>query len=235
VRWLTRPRGDPIGGTIEPVSDELVNSAKRELREIDRRRLFWVRLGVETAPDSGASPDDVDWRAFTWAPLRDALDTWLDELGSDAEPAEFRRPVHDTLRLCFLAQLRRAPGARGYRRLPSFTLAEPDRFPPLQFEDGETAVLEDLPIETVRELASGHRRLAIELVSHRAAWSTLYEEMAALGRSTTAQMDPLELEVHAAALGLVEEADKVMGGFDEGWRAVHGLEVPMFDDPRPEE
>jgi hypothetical protein len=59
--------------------------------------------------------------------------------------------------------------------------------------------------------------------------------MAALGRSTPALMDPLELEVHGAALGLVEEADNVMGSFDEGWRAVHGLELPMFDDPRPEE
>ena len=217
------------------VSDELVKSAKRELREIDRRGLFWVRLGVETAPGSGASPDEVDWHKFAWASLRDALDTWLDDLGSDVAQAEFRWPVHDTLRLCFLAQLRRAASARGYRRLPSFTLAEPDPFPLLQFEDGETAALEDLRIETVRELASGHRRLAIELVSHRAAWSTLYGEMAALGRSTTAQMDPLELEVHAAALGLVEQVDKVMGSFDEGWRAVHGLEVPMFDDPRPED
>jgi hypothetical protein len=104
------------------VSNEvLIDCAKRELREVDRRCLFWVRLlGVETVSGSGASADDVDWRAFGWAQLRDALDTWLDELDPDA-------------------------------------------------------------------------------------------------------------------LGLVEEADKVMGSFDEGWRAVQGVDVPVFDDPRPED
>jgi len=41
--------------------------------------------------------------------------------------------------------------------------------------------------------------------------------------------------VQAAALGLVEEAEKVMGSFDEGWRAVQGVDVPVFDDPRRED
>ncbi len=89
-----------------------------------------------------------------------------------------------------------------------------------------------MPIETVRDLALGHRRLAVELVSHRAAWTTLYELMEALGQSNTSELNSLELEVNAAALSLVEPVDDQLGSFDEGWRAVHDLDVPMFDDPR---
>jgi len=72
-------------------------------------------------------------------------------------------------------------------------------------------------------------------VSHRAAWTTLYEFMSAMGKSDTSEMNSLELEVHAATLGLVEEPHDPLGSFDEGWRAVHGLDVPMFNDPRDQE
>jgi hypothetical protein len=213
-------------------SDELVEVAKRELREIDRRSLFWVGLGVETASGSGVSAADVDWESFDWPSLRDALDRWLDGLPSDTSEVLYRWPVSDHLRLPFFARPRTAVGARGYRRMPSFNLSDPDPLPPLQFEDGETASIESLPAETVRDLAVGNRRLAIELVSHRAAWTTLYEVMSAMGRSNTSEMSSLELEVHAGALGLVEEPLDGLGSFDEGWRAVNRLDVPLFDDPR---
>lgn len=56
--------------------------------------------------------------------------------------------------------------------------------------------------------------------------------MVAMGRSNTSEMNSLDLEVHAAALGLVEELPDPLGSFDDGFRAVHRLDVPMFDDPR---
>jgi hypothetical protein len=214
---------------------EFVEVAKRELREIDRRSLFWVGLCVETAIGSGASAGDLAWESFDWPSLRDALNKWLDELPSDTSEVEYRWPASDNLRLCFSARPRTTVGARGYRRMPSFTLADPDPLPPLQFEDGETASIESLPIETVRELAVGSRRLAIELVSHRAAWTTLYEVMSAMGQSNTSEMSSLELEVHAGALGLVEEPPDGLGSFDEGWRDVNRLDVPLFDDPREQD
>jgi hypothetical protein len=211
---------------------DLVDVAKHELREVDRRFLFWIALAVETASGSGASAEAADWRSFDWTSLREGLDAWLDGLSVDAPEAMYRWPVNDNLRLCFIAKPRSAAGARGYRRLPSLNIAEPDPLPPLRFEDGGTASLEALSIETVRDLALGHRRLAVELVSHRAAWTTLYELMAALGQSNTSELNSLELEANAAALSLVEPLDDQLGSFDDGWRAVHGLDVPMFDDPR---
>jgi hypothetical protein len=150
-------------------------------------------------------------------------------------PRTLAWPVNENLQLVFEARPRTTMGASGYRRMPSFDLAEPDSFPPLHFADGETALFESLPLETVRELATGNRRLAIKLVSHRAAWEMLYEMMVALGKSNTSEMNALELEVHAAALGLVEEPPDPLGSFDEGYRAVHGLETPMIDDPRDDE
>jgi hypothetical protein len=215
--------------------DELVEIAKRELGCIDRRFLFWVALGVETASGSGASAADVDWRLLEWSSLREALDEWLDELPANTAEVAYRWPVNENIRLCFIARPRTAMGAQGYRRMPSFNLADPDPFPSLHFEGGGTASFESLPIETVRELAVGSRRLVVELVSHRAAWTTLYEFMSAMGKSDTSEMNSLELEVHAATLGLVEEPHDPLGSFDEGWRAVHGLDVPMFNDPRDQE
>jgi hypothetical protein len=216
-------------------NDELVEVAKRELRAIDRRFLFWVALGVETASGSGASAGDVDWESLDWTSLREALGEWLDGLPPDTPEVAYRWPVNENLRLRFIAKPRTATGAPGYRRMPSLNLADPDPFPPLRFEDGETASFESLPIETVRELAVGSRRLAVELVSHRAAWTTLYELMSAMGTSNTSEMSSLELEAHAGALGLVEEPPDPLGSFDEGWRAVRGLDVPMFNDPREQE
>jgi hypothetical protein len=215
--------------------DQLVEVAKRELRAIDRRFLFWVGLGVETTKGYGDSAADVQWESFDWPSLRDALDTWLDGLPSDTSEIFYRWPVSDHLRLCFFARPRTAVGARGYRRMPSFNLADSDPLPPLQFEDGETASIEALPVETVRELAVGSRRLAIELVSHRAAWTTLYDVLSAMEKANTSEMSSLELEVHAGALGLVDEPPDRLGSFDEGWRAVNRLDVPLFGDPREQE
>ncbi len=82
--------------------------------------------------------------------------------------------------------------------------------------------------------AVGTRRLAIELVSHRAAWEMLYDYMSATGKANTSELNSLELEVHAGTLGLVEEPPDPLGSFDAGWRAVYGLAVPTFDDPREE-
>jgi hypothetical protein len=59
-----------------------------------------------------------------------------------------------------------------------------------------------------------------------------YESMSAMGKSNTSEMASPELEVHAAMLGLVEDPPSELGDFDERWRAVHGLDVPTFDDPR---
>lgn len=216
-------------------NDELGEIVKRELRGIDRRYLFWVQTAVETAPGSGESARDVDWNVLDWQLLREALDNWLDDLPPDTPEAWYRWPVSDDLRLCFIARARTAPGARGYGRMPSLSLADPDPFPELRFEDGGTGSLEALPVETVRDLAVGSRRLTIELVSHRAAWTTLYELMSTMGMSNTSEMSAQELEVHAAALGLVEEPPDGLGSFDDGWRAVNRLDVPPFDDPRLED
>jgi hypothetical protein len=213
---------------------DLQDVAKRELRSIDRRFLFWVALGVETATGSGASADDVDWESLDWATLRDNLDEWLDGLPADTPQVVYRWPVTDDLRLAFIAKPRTAPSAPGYRRQPSFNLADPDPIPPLHFADGETASFYELPVETVGELARGEKKLAIELASHRAAWDMLYGMMKAMGKSNTSAMNALELEVHAAALGLVEEPPDPLGSFDEGYRAVHGIDTPIVDDPRDE-
>jgi hypothetical protein len=49
------------------------------------------------------------------------------------------------------------------------------------------------------------------------------------------EMNAIELEVHAAALGLVEEPPDPLGSFDEGYRAVHGIDTPIVDDRRDED
>jgi hypothetical protein len=52
---------------------------------------------------------------------------------------------------------------------------------------------------------------------------------------STTQMPKIELEVYAAALGLVDDVPRGLGNFDEGYRAVNGIEFPVVDDPRPED
>lgn len=210
--------------------DELIAVAKQELRSIDRRRLFSVALSVETTTGSGASASDVQWSSFAWTLLREALGEWLDGL-APCSVATHRWPITENLRLCFVAEPRRASRARGYRRMPGVGIVDPHPLPPLQFEDGDTASLESLSVEVVRDLAVGHRRLAFELVRDRAAWTMLYELMTALGKSNTSEMSNLDLEATAASLGLGEDISGGLRSFDEGWRAVEGLDVPMFDNP----
>ena len=102
-------------------------------------------------------------------------------------------PVAENVRLRFIAKPRRR--GQGYRRLPSFNLAAPPPLPPLQFDDGTAGQLEDLEIGIVQQLASGHRRLAIEQVSHREVWKTVAESMIAAGCISTSELDALEREV----------------------------------------
>jgi hypothetical protein len=59
----------------------------------------------------------------------------------------------------------------------------------------------------------------------------LYESMSSTGAENTSDVCSAELEMIAGALGLVE-GPSGLGDFDEGLRAVYGLDVPMFGDPR---
>lgn len=212
-------------------NDELISAAARELRHLDRRFRFWVDLGVAEAEDSGASAEDLDWAAFDWPSLHVELEAWLDQLPDDEPEATKAWPINDSFVLVFVAT-RRDKDAVGYRRMPSFKLSKADPFPPLNFADGDTGSLESLTMTTVRELASGQRSLAIALLSHREAWQMLSEQMQAQNLSSTSEMLGIDLEVCAAMLGLVEPIAGPLGDFDEGWRAIHGAEAPIVDDPR---
>jgi hypothetical protein len=102
----------------------------------------------------------------------------------------------------------------------------------LQFADGETASIYALAVETVRDLAAGRLALAIALPSHRETWTMLAQEMDGLGYVNTAEMPPLFLEPIVSALGLGADPPGGLGDFDETWRLLHNVEMPMVDDPR---
>jgi len=57
----------------------------------------------------------------------------------------------------------------------------------------------------------------------------LLEQMTHFGQNQ--HVPPQLLEPTASALGYVE-APAELGDFDEGWRAVHGFDYPLVDDPR---
>jgi hypothetical protein len=212
-------------------NDELRSTAARELRHIDPRFRFWVALGVATPRGSDTSADDVDWTAFDWAPVRDELEAWLDGLPDDTPETTKPVPVNEELVLVFIATPRRAD-AVGYRRMPSFKYSDADPFPPLRFADGDAGSLESLPIGVARELAAGDRTLAIALPSHQEAWQMLAQQMDAQGLADTSPMHSVELEVYASMLGLVDPPAGPLGDFDEGWRAINRVDMPIVDDPR---
>lgn len=159
------------------------------------------------------------------------MDKWLDGLDPDGPPATATWPITENLVLVFRARGRTAM-AREWRDKPSLVLAETPT-PDLQFADGSTGSLYSLSLDDVHALVTGERRLALELPSHREVWDLLYGEMRALGYADTSEMNPMLLEPIASALGL-KEAPPGLGDFDEGWRAIHGVEFPMTDDPRGE-
>ena len=212
-------------------NDELISAAARELRHLDRRFRFWVDLGIAKATGSGVSAADLDWVAFDWPSLRVELEAWLDQLPDDEPEATKAWPINENFALVFVATPR-SEDAVGYRRMPSFKLSKADPFPLLSFADGDTGSLESLSITTVQELATGQRSLSIALLSHREAWQVLLEQMQAQNLSSTSEMLGIELEVCAAMLALVDPVPGPLGDFDEGWRALHGAEMPVVDDPR---
>jgi hypothetical protein len=220
--------GSRIGSMAD---DELRTTAARELRHIDPRFRFWVALCVAKPRGTDASADDVDWTAFDWAPVRDMLEAWLDDLPVDTPESSKPVPVNEELVLVFIATPRSA-GAVGYRRMPSFKYSQADPFPPLRFADGDTGSLESMPIGVARELAAGDRTLAIALPSHQQAWQMLAEQMEAQSLSDTSPIHSVELEVYASMLGLVDPPTGPLGDFDEGWRAIKRLDMPIVDDPR---
>jgi hypothetical protein len=216
-------------------SDELRDEAARALGDVDERALFWV--DVATLTHAGAGAENVDWKTLDWAKIRNQADQWLatldpDTLSPQSDAAWLTWPVPGRDDVRFGLHARPRMRARGYKRQPSLVIAKPPPPPPLQFEDGETASLYELPIETVRQFAQGHRRLGIELVSHRLTWDVLLRQMEHFGQTNTSEIEPLLLEPIASALGLVEAPPDPLGDFDEGWRAVHDIDMPLLDDPR---
>jgi hypothetical protein len=213
-------------------NDELTTAAARELRHLDPRFRFWIALGISKPQGSHTSANDVDWTNFDWASLRDDLEAWLEDLSDDTAPETSKTfLVTDELALVFLVEPRRK-AAVGYRRMPSFKHSDPDPFPPLNFADGSTGALEALSIAAVSELAAGQRALVIALPSHREAWDVLREAMQAAGISSTSEMDRLQLETTASMLALTEPPSGPLGDFDEGWRAINRVDMPIVDDPR---
>ena len=57
-------------------------------------------------------------------------------------------------------------------------------------------------------------------------------QMEHFGHANTGEMNPLVLEPFASMLGLGDAPPGDLGDFDEGWRAIHGVEFPIVDDPR---
>jgi hypothetical protein len=220
-----------------PGDAELEREAGRELRDLDARAYFWIDVAV--AKVHGTSADDVDWTVLDWPRLRDEAEAWLETLDPDTvDPSTpdavlpFEVPGRDDVKLLLRARPR-WPELRGYKRQRSLALATaPPETPPLQFADGASESLYALPIETVRDLAAGRRRLAIELPSHHETWDMLRGQMEHFGQANTSEMEPLVLEPYASMLGLADAPPGDPGDFDEGWRAIHGVEFPIVDDPR---
>jgi hypothetical protein len=208
-------------------NEELSAAAANALATIDRRRLFWVDIGVMTR--DGGSLADVAEGEIEWAAIRAEVDRWLDVLEPDAAPAQTTWPLTDRVGLFFRARPR-SPLARG-APTPSFTHAK-TQIPKFYLDSGEERSLANLTLDEVRQLARGERRLMLELPSHRAAFESLADMMEHFGRSSTAEIHPTELEVFAGILGLIE-VPPGLGDFDEGWRAIHNLpDPPIIDDPR---
>jgi hypothetical protein len=122
------------------------------LSSVDQRALFWVDTAVAT--QEGSSSADVDWTTLDWTVVREDLDEWLSGLDPDAVDAStpeavFEVPVprRPDVRLLFRVRPR-SPQSRGYAREPSLVLGEKTPIPALQFDDGSSASLYDLPIET---------------------------------------------------------------------------------------
>jgi hypothetical protein len=197
-------------------NEELMRLAVGALRTIDSRALFWVDLGVATAP--GATAEGIDWDNLDWEEIRADLDRWLDSLDPASCPTSYQVPIDDEVILVFQARAR-TEGARGWKGKPSFTLAE-TIVPTIWLDDGEEASLYDLPVETVEALATGRRRLAMELPSHQETWAMLLGEMNRFGHKSTAEVEPMALESYASMLGLTE-APPDLGDFDEGWQAIN--------------
>jgi hypothetical protein len=222
-----------------PGDEELKGQAGRELADLDAPACFWIDIAVAKRQD--ASADDIEWTALDWHRIREEAEEWLETLDPDtldpSTPAAvlaFDVPDRDDAKLLLRARPRSA-NSRGYKRQRSLVLADaPPDTPPLRFADGAAESLYALPIETVRDLATGRRRLAIELPSHSEVWGMLLDQMEHFGQDNTSKMNPLSLESFASALGLAEPPPGDPGDFDEGWRAIHGVEFPIVHDPRTE-
>lgn len=209
-------------------NDELIRAAHSALGDLDPRALFWIDVGVATR--GGASTDHIEWEQLDWDGIRAGLERWLDELDPASCPTSFQVPVEDDIMLVFPVRARTAQ-ARGWKGKPSLTLAE-TVVPTIWFEDGAEASLFALSREDVEALASGRRKLAIELPSHRGTWEMLLGEMNRFGHDNTSAMHPTVLETYASMLGLTE-APPELGDFDTEWRAINRSEPEEDeDDPR---
>jgi len=197
--------------------------------------MFWIDTAVATL--SGSSAADVDWSTLDWAAIRIELDRWIDTLNPDtldmqSAGAQFHVgvPSRDDVMLVFRARPR-TEQARGHQREPSLVIGERPPLPLLHFDDGSSGYLNNLSIEMVKGLAEGRRKLAISLPSNQDAWEMLLEEMQHFGHDNTSEMEPLLLEPTAAALGLTVQPAGLID-FDEGWRVVNRVDMPITDDPR---
>jgi hypothetical protein len=178
---------------------------------------------------------------MAWPSIREEAEAWLETLEPDTlDPSSeeavlaFGVPDRDDVRLLLRARPRSLQ-ARGYNRQRSLVVAAaPPVTPALRFADGTSESLYALPIDTVRDLAAGLRKLAIELPSHRDTWEMLLDQMEHFGQANTSEMEPLVLEPFASALGLADPPPGDLGDFDEGWRAINNVEFPIVDDPRAE-
>jgi hypothetical protein len=196
--------------------EELMRLAVEALRDIDSRALFWVDLGVATR--EGATAEGIAWNALDWEKIRADLDQWLRSLDPTSCPTSYQVPISDEVMLVFQVRAR-AEAARGWKSKPTFTLAE-TIVPTIWLDGEEEASLYDLPIDTVEALATGRRKMALELQSHQETWAMLLGEMNRFGQKSTAEIDPMVLESYASMLGLTE-APPDLGDFDEGWRAIN--------------
>jgi hypothetical protein len=213
-------------------SEDLNRCAGDELRSLDERLVFWVGLAVASAPDAPGAVDRVDWETYDWTGLCAELEPWLAGL-ADGSSATFDHTVNEDLQLLFTARPRDL-AMRGNRRLPSFNLSDPPPLPPLRLADGSTADFARLTLFEVQAFADGATRLAIEQPSHQAAWIALLEAMVSAGAPDTSALNPVELEVHASMLGLIESPGGELGDFDAGGRAVNNR-PSRFDGPREHE
>lgn len=209
-------------------NDELIRAAHGALGDLDPRAFFWIDVGVATC--GGASTDHVEWEELDWEELRASLERWLDQLDPASCPTSFQVPVEEDIMLVFRVRAR-TPMARGWKAKPSLTLAE-TVLPTVWFEDGAEASFYSLSRKDVEALATGRRKLAIELQSHRETWEMLLGEMNHFGHNNTSAMRPTVLETYASMLGLTE-APPELGDFDTAWRAInHTPPEEDEDDPR---